>query len=540
MGERYINIIVNKHGAKDMKKQPTFRKRTPLRLIAAIDIGASAVRMLLAEVLPDGHWQMVENVAQSIQLGKDVFAHGRVLPESVTTLVGALRQFKRLISEYALPEEVVIRAVATSALREADNRDAVSDRIFIATGIQVMIASESDVNRMIYFGLAPALKAHAILGRGELLAVDIGGGITDFLGFDSGNIRFARSTRFGMIRLGELLMESRLPQNKVLPFLTDQINASFDVLKTMQFRSRSPKLVLLGYEARFAARELVPGWRENSVERISVEALEKLARRCIMEGPDAVATEYRILYSEAETLGIALLGYVQLAAHYRQKFVYVSPTCLRDGIVAETLGGQHWTKSFCDQVRASAVDIGEKYFWGRRHAMTVSAYAVAVFDAMRKEHGLDSHDRLILEIAGMLHDIGSFISPKDHHIHSAYLIQHSDIFGLGDTHTRQIAMIARYHRKREPILTDHAFAQLSTYERILLLKLTAILRVADALDRSHAVRSGVKLSFRITESRFEIIPSRSLSDSTVETVSLKSKGNLFAEVFGLQPVICSR
>lgn len=516
------------------------KKIIATRLIAAIDIGASAVRMQLAEVMPNGKWNAVENVSQAIQLGKDAFNQGRILPETAFALVSVLRQFKKLISEYAPPETISVRAVATSALREAENRDAVMDRIFVATGFEVILASDVDINRMTYMGLAPILRQHAVLRKGELLAAEIGGGLTEFLGFDSGNIKFAKSSRLGLIRLYEQLTDNHLPKNKSLAFLNDQIGASIEVLKGMQFKTKTPKLLFIGREARFAARELDPEWKETGLAVVDVRAIEKLAAKLIADGPESVAAEYRLLYHEAETLGIALLGYVQLAQWHRVRQVYISSCSLRDGIIAEIIGGAHWTEEFCRQVRTSAIDIGEKYFWGKRHAMTVAGYATSIFDALASEHGLSSHYRLILEIAAMLHDIGSFISPKEHHLHSMYLIQYSDLFGLGEEYIRLIALIARYHRKSLPIQSDSEFSGLSSVNRVILLKLAGMLRVADALDRSHSVRLGNILKFRITETTFEIIPLKPLSESAVETFSLKAKGNLFEDVFGLAPVVCQQ
>lgn len=514
------------------------KKNVQPRLAAAIDIGASAVRMLLAEVHAGGKWHAIENVSQAIPLGKDVFNHGRILPETAGALITTLRQYRRLLNDYAPPDQISVKGVATSALREAQNREAVIDRIFMATGIQVTIASDVDINRMTYLGLTPVFREHPLLAKGELLAAEIGGGLSEFLGFDSGTIKFSKSSRLGLIRLAEQIIDNPLPKNKIVSFLTDQITASIETLKGMKFKTRTPKLLLLGSEARFAALILDPSWREKGLACLDVTAVAKLAHKLIVDGAEKAATEYRILYHEAETMGIALLGYVQLAEWYGIRKLYVSPASLRDGIIAELIGGSHWTQEFCSQVRASSIDIGEKYFWSRRHAMTVATYATAIFDALSVEHGLSSHYRLLLEVASMLHDIGSFISAKDHHEHSMYLIRYSDLFGLGDQHRDLIALIARYHRKKMPLQSDPLFAALSPANRVVLLKLAGILRVADALDRSHTTRLGGHLKFRMIESRFEIIPLKSVADSAVESFSLKAKGNLFEDVFGLEPVVC--
>ncbi len=513
-------------------------KPIPLRLVAAIDIGTTAVRMLLAEVHHTHEWRTLEDVSQSIPLGKDVHAMRRILPDTAAALVSALRQFKRLLSEYAPPEHVHIHVIATSAFREAENREAVTERIFLATGLQVNLASSVDITRMMYMGLSIPLRQHAYLKKGELLSVELGGGMTEFLGFDNGNIRFAKTTRLGLSRLSEQLSESHFVKNSVVSFLTDQISSSLDSLNTMKYRLKSPKILVMGGEARFIARALTLPLSTEGIVALELSKLRELSKKLFSMTPEQIAVEFHIPYHDAETTVIAVLGYILLAEMFNQRKIFISNVTLRDGMIAEILGGVHWNEEFCSQVLASAIDIGEKYFWSRQHAETVANYATSIFTALRHEHGLSRQHKLILEVAALLHDIGAFISARNHHIHSMYLIQNSDLFGLNEQHIQMIALIARYHRKASPIFDDPEFSALIPSERIVLLKLAGILRVADALDRSHDTRLGKKLRFSIRNNYFEIYPSRSITDVSVEAYSLKAKGALFADVFGLQPLIC--
>jgi exopolyphosphatase/guanosine-5'-triphosphate,3'-diphosphate pyrophosphatase len=506
------------------------------RLAAAIDLGASAVRMLLVEIREDDEWRVLENLSYPIGLGKEVFLNGRILPETTETVTGIFRRLRQLLAEYRLENPARVRAVATSAVREAANREAFLDRIFVATGIQVEVAAASDINRMTFMALAPLLKKDKRLANGSLLVAEVGGGVTEFLGLEKGLVKFSRTTKLGLLRLREQSVEHRVAANKLKFFLKGQIDSSLDQLQRMEF-DRNPTMLLMGGEARFAATVLCPGWEEEGICRLPVIALEKLAEETLALSVEDLAACRRISFAEAEILGPALLCHVRIANVFGAKEVTVTGTSLRDGIIAEIAGGRLWNREFRAQVIASAVEIGEKYQWDRRHAETVAGYARRLFAAMAPEHGLPQHSGLILEVAALLHDIGTYIATQAHHKHSMYLIRNSELFGLGERHLQMVALIARYHRKAPPQPDHEEFMQLDRGGRVAVLKLAAILRVADALDRSHECLLGKRVVFETAEGQLRISFPRPDGDWSTEQVSLEEKGDMLKDVFGLEPVL---
>jgi exopolyphosphatase/guanosine-5'-triphosphate,3'-diphosphate pyrophosphatase len=191
-----------------------------------------------------------------------------------------------------------------------------------------------------------------------------------------------------------------------------------------------------------------------------------------------------------------------------------------------------WTSHFSEQIIRSALALGAKYDFDKPHALHVAELAVRLFRELAPDHNLESRHEILLRVAAILHDIGAFVSSRSHHKHSAYLIASSELFGLTTRDTGLIALVARYHRRSPPAPAHPEFARLDRAERALVLQLSAILRVADALDRSHSqririagfLRTGDELSLGVED----------VGDLSLERVALETKGGLFETVYGMR------
>ena len=161
--------------------------------------------------------------------------------------------------------------------------------------------------------------------------------------------------------------------------------------------------------------------------------------------------------------------------------------------------------------------------------------ALELFRELQAEHGLGPHHAVLLRTAAILHDIGAFVSNSGHHKHSLYLILNSELFGLTHRDNTVVALVARYHRRSEPKPTHPEYMALDRNSRMIVSKLAALLRVADALDRSHLQHIRT-VTFSREEQRF-IITLTDVEDVTLERVAIKEKGNLFESMFGLQIVL---
>jgi exopolyphosphatase/guanosine-5'-triphosphate,3'-diphosphate pyrophosphatase len=499
--------------------------------LAVIDIGATSIRMLIAQPGESGAMRRIETLTQAVETGRDTFTGGRISSATTERCVAALRTFKRMLDEYGVAD-TAIKAVATSAVREAANRDEFLDRLYVATGLDVETISDGDVNRYTYLSVKPAMENEPAFNKADTMVVEVGGGSTRVLALKGGNVAVAQSYRLGALRLREIVEGARAPAARMPDLLAGPIGTSVKQMRQNAGFKGKPVLLLLGGDARFAASLLVEDRSARQASRVRVSALAKLTDGLLRMSADEIVRRHRISYPDAETLGPALLTYVRLAESYELPSVFVTDASLRDGILAE-MAGHAWTEELTRQVERSAIELGNRYAFDESHAREVARCSRVIFRALQNEHRLTPRHELVLTVAALLHEIGLFVSDRSHHKHSMYLIRNSDVFGLGERETEIAAVVARYHRKATPQATHPEFAAMDRETRIAVAKLAAILRVADALDRRHGSAEGRSVSAAVEPGRL-VITMGGIPDTIVEELGLQLKGDLFTRMYGMQ------
>ncbi len=509
--------------------------RPDCRPVAVIDIGASAIRLRIAEIGADGVVRSLESLQQAVPLGKDTFTTGRIQNATIEQCVKALRDFRRIMTEYGVTREDQIRAVATSALREAENRTAVVDRLYMSTQINVEVIEGAEENRLTYIAVQEVLEQEGKRKVKDAIIVEVGGGSTELLLLQEGRITFAHSYRLGGLRMRESLETYRAPADRVRSILEQHIKRTVDQVHRITPVDRVPHLIAVSGDAQFAASLLASDWADVRVSRLESAAFTALAEKLVPLPVDDLVREYRIPYQEAETIGPGLLAYAHLARAFQVKELIVPKCSLRDGLLREMAARGAWTQEYTDQILHSALALGRKYEIDEKHAGHVAALSVQLFRELRPEHQLDQRFELLLQMAALLHEVGNFISDRSHHKHSMYIIQNSELFGLTRRDILLISLVARYHRRALPRPYHTEFQTVDRDSRIAVLKLAAILRVADALERNHLqlVRD---LSFAREKNQL-VMTVHGVNDLTLERLALKEKGNMFEEVYGLKPVL---
>jgi exopolyphosphatase/guanosine-5'-triphosphate,3'-diphosphate pyrophosphatase len=508
-----------------------------VRPVAVIDIGSTAIRLRIAEIRKDGTAHSLEALQHAVHLGKDTFTLGHIQPSSIEECVKILRSFRRIMAEYGVTRDDQIRAVATSAVREAENRDAFLDRIYMATQINVSAIEGAEENRLTYIAVHDLIEANPSLKKSDMAIVEVGGGGTDFMVLQEGRVAFSESYRLGSLRMRETLETYRAPADRARAVLSQHIQRTIDQLRRRVPFQNLPYLVAVSGDARFAASLISPQWEKSHVCHIDVEIFRQLVDQLVTVPVDELVRKYRIPYQEAETIGPALLAYEHLADAFRMKHILVSRASMRDGLLKEMVVGGAWTFEFADQAIHSAMALADKYRVDEEHALHVADLSVRLFRELQPEHGLDARFELMLRIAGLLHEVGSFISDRSHHKHSMYIILNSDLFGLTKKDLTLIALVARYHRRASPRAYHTEYTSLERDSRLVVSKLAAILRLADALDCKHSQQVR-HFNCQRTDGQF-ILTVPDVADLTLEQLSLKDKASLFNQVFGTKVVLRS-
>lgn len=508
---------------------------TPTRREAAvIEIGSTSIRMAIARREPDGQLQHMDDLDLPTGLGRDSFAAEAISAATTERCVTAMHRFQQVLREFGLGEEHV-RVVATSAVREARNQDAFTDRVQIATGLPVQVLTESEVSRLTYLAVHPLLKGESFFRSGNTLVVEVGGGSTEILAFVKGRVKASVINRLGSLRMQRELGDYARGAHGMTAF---EEYLAFPVAQMVGGLSigGAAQMVALGGEARLVRDLLVEdAAAAGRLTALEVGTIREFIRERLKWSVEDIAREHGISEHQAETLLPALAIYVALAEALGESHVLVGGASLRDGVLTEMFAGQLWEREFRRQTIHSARELAHKYHVDRPHAKNVAQVALKLLAFLGRNVRFDPRDETLLHVAALLHEVGIFVNNRSYHKHSLYLIANSEIFGLDATETALVARIARYHRRAAPRPTHEEFIDLSAADRIRVSKLAAILRVADALEFSHE-RGKLTLAFE-TQKEELIIHVRTRDDLTLAQRQMDARAGMFQTVFGLRVVL---
>ncbi len=504
-------------------------------LFAVIELGTTSIRMAVAESDGQGGFRVLDTLQQAVLLGRDSFTKAIIGQETIEECVKALRGYRKILAEYGLANQDKIRAVATSAIREAANRDEVLDRIFVATGLNVVILEDAEISRYTYLAVYTPLKKSGLLSHASLLIMEIGGGSTDVLTMQKGSIGNTEVFKAGSYRIRRALEDYNVPESRLRQVMRGHVERAAGGIQMGIGDISNPLLLVLGGDARFAAGILVPAWDRKEIVKLPVADLEKLVGEIIKFQPDDLVKKYHLSYPDAETVGPALAVYLDLSKRLGVSDLHVTGATFREGILHEMVTQESWTKDFREQIVSSAVEIGRKYHYEQNHVKFVAGICKKIFIALQDEHRLGARHELILNLAAILHDTGHFISNRSHHKHSMYIIRNSDVFGLGSKDITLVALTARYHRKALPRMDHELYGTLDRENRVIVNKLAAILRIADTLDSARALH-GARFDVKLDDGKM-VISIATDKDLDLEKHALDEENQMFERVYGMKVVL---
>ena len=520
-----------------MKTIATMENPTPplpnpvtAKTVAVIDLGANALRMVIAEVFSDGRIEVLERLQRAVRLGQDTFRRSRLGGESMRAAVQVLRDYRQLLDLYKVEK---LRAVATTAVREATNGDTFLDRIFMATRLNVEVIDTSEESRLTVSAVREAVGNALGVNERHTLIVDVGGGSTLLTILNNGEIETAQSLRLGSIRLQEVFATSEESPRRSADLLRQHITNALATLQGVPLEEID-SFVAVGGDARFAAREIGKPTESADLTVIQPTDFDALVDRCERYTTEELSKRHGLSFAEAETLNPALLVYQILLQKTKADQMIVSHVSMRDGLLLELareVTGQV-DETLLAGVIHSAVAIAEKYHVDIGHANGVADVAVRLFDLFQADHGLGKRYRLLLHVASLLHEVGGYVSSRAHHKHSEYLIANSEIFGLNRAEITLVSQIARYHRRSVPRGSHPLYMALLRETRVVVNKLAAILRVADALIRGHRRRASEIQFQRHGDDLVVLLPGG--RDLLLEERAMATKGDLFEDIFGVK------
>jgi exopolyphosphatase / guanosine-5'-triphosphate,3'-diphosphate pyrophosphatase len=509
-------------------------ERPTPELVAVMDMGASAVRLVVAEVAPASSIHVIEEASRGVLLGRDTFSGGVIRPKTADATLDALNGFRRIVDAYGVRQ---VRAVATSAVREARNSELFLDRVRGRSGINFEVINEAEESRLMYLAVRDSLRGHSALKGASTLLVEVGGGSTSLTLLRRGRPNRSGVYALGAVRLRQQLDLRRHGHDLQVALLKHSIANVIEEIGLEIPLARVTQMVAIGGDMRLAAAQILEHDGDHGSREIARDTFLAFCDDVARLDPESLVSRFQLPAVEADTLVPALLVYRALLSATGARRVIVSDASLRAGVLLDFIEpvGRQAAEDFERQVLASAEAVGHRFRFDRAHGLHVAKLATRLFDELREEHGLSDRERLLLQTASLLHDVGIYVSLRGHHKHSQYLLAASQIFGLSAEETAIVSNIARYHRGRKPQQSHLAYIALDRNDRILVTKLAAILRVANALDAEHLEKVG---DLRVDRrEKAWVLEIDATDDITMEQMAATARTDMFVEVFGRQLVI---
>jgi exopolyphosphatase/guanosine-5'-triphosphate,3'-diphosphate pyrophosphatase len=518
-----------------------------IRPVAVLEIGSTGIRLLVAEITGKGEWKTIDQAVKPVVLGRDVFTSGQVSHSSLLECLTVLRNFQELLVGWGVVNNDV-HLIATSALRAARNREMFADRVYQETGYKLSIVEGIEENKLMYLAVRFALKRirqsaqgvqngekNSLFWRGNTIIIDIGGGSTEIMLLRHGRMVAAHSVRLGSILFDQQSL-AHGPAWSWERFLTERIKNTITYLKAEMDISHIKTFVVTGSDTRIAASIIGNEYNENS-SVITRDKFLSFVKKIQYYTIEECVQKLHITYGDAEGFVPGLLIYKCFLEQTQAVQVVVPVVSLREGLLIDLAMGfdPKLQEEFFTQIIASAINLGRKYHFDEAHGRHVADLCMVFFDALVQEHGLNRRERMLLETAALLHDIGMFIRGASHQKHGQYIVANSEIFGLHHEELDIIANIVGYHRGEQPSLDDIAFIALQREERIVVLKLASMLRVADALDRGHSQQ--IKNITVEHKSESIVIHAQGNIDRNLARLGLDEKAGMFQDVFGYKVVM---
>ena len=503
-----------------------------VRISTTIHIGAGSVSMLVADRRPDGQLRPLDFLEQPAPVARDIFRTGNISLGTTERIVEIVRGFQESLAELGLEPCAVTRTVGTNILSEARNHETVTNRIRVACGLDVSIIDDGEMTRLIYLKTRRRLQHLPAMRRENTLVVHVGPGNTRVLLFTNGGITRYTSYRMGAYRTREAVEGSHAEGPSLLRVIRQHALGNIEQVRLDYADVEINGMVVIGYEVQAVAEELVGGSSSCTLPK-----LRQFTTAASESSDVELVKRFQLDYQTAEAILPALEINLAIAEILNLDDIHIPRSEYEQGLLHDILvsGERELRGTLAEEVLRSARILANRYQSDPRHGNHVGSLCKRLFDELADIHLLDEHDELLLQVAAILHEVGTYVSPRAHHKHSEYLILNSEIFGLDRLDVTIVALVARYHRHSGPVLEHRAYANLAVKDRIRVSKLAALLRVADALERTHEQRVS-EIVFRRERDRLRLrLPG--LGDTAVERLAMASKGDLFEKVFGLTVTI---
>ena len=498
--------------------------------LAVLDIGTNSIHMVLAEVQPDYSYKILDRFKDMTRLGDGVFTSRRLSDQAMMRGLEVIRALVTLARNKGYEQ---IEAVATSAVREARNGGEFLDHVAQQTGLVVRVITGAEEARLIFLGVQNSVA----LPERPTLVIDIGGGSVEVIVGNRETVFQARSLKLGAIRLKDLYLTKTPPSKDMLRALEEavtlQLKAGLGPYKTKRVEQIIATSGMAGNLAEVIHLQRtgrpLPQLNLAHVTAKEITAVEKrlagasLKTRLAIPGLDP---------KRVDTLLPATIVFRILLELLQKTELTICDKAIREGIIYDFIQRHHERiqaeRDIPDVRKRNILALAHRCHVSETHALHVAGLALRLFDQTKPLHGFGPREREWLEFSAILHDIGYHINSRQHHKHAYYLIKNSDLSGFTAEEIDLVANVARYHRRSVPSRKHDEFQVLPASTQRVINVLSALLRIADGLDRS---QFSVVQNVDVKLGKSVVISVQASGDAELEIWAARGRSDLFEKVF---------
>lgn len=509
--------------------------------LGILDMGTNSIHLVLVEIGKDLSIQVIDRAKETTRLGDTSFQDGYLSETAIHRGISAVRRFKKLADIHGVAK---LKAVATSAVREAVNGGDFLEMIEQETGISVDVITGDEEARLIYLAVKHSIPFAK--GRPSLI-VDIGGGSVEFIIADDAGVKHCWSLKLGTLRLKGEFLKNDPPSKKELQKLDDHIRD--EIAPVLKKAKAMGVKTLIGTSGTLMNLVTMAHWLDAS-DAIEMPNNFRIRPRPLRDLHDILLKadrkdRQRIKGIDPTRVDIILPGSAVVDALLDEldiEEVVLCDEAIREGVVYDYMERNRSKiemESLIPDMRLRSVtQLAKNCAFEEEHARHVADLALSLFDQTKSLHDLGPCERELLRYAALLHDIGYHINYKKHHRHTYYLIKNGDLNGFDEREIEVIANVARYHCKSAPKKTHENWQRLSGDDKRVVRILASLLRIADGLDRSHfSVVKSVQCRLNGKSVAIEVTPT---SDPELEIWGANKKKDLFEELFDRKVALTAR
>ena len=498
---------------------------------AAIYIGTYDVSLKVFEFMDKKKFHQVDHIRARLDLGSDAFVEARIGYERVEELCETLAQFKEIMESYRGKDYEVY---ASAVLRDAENELFVLNQVYLRTGFRVKVVSNSE-HRFISYKSVAGQEAFEKMIQTSAAVVDVGGASVQITIFREGRLITTQHIEAGIMRLYNLLSDRGHSLALYEKQIEEYMNKKLEAFRAMYMTETVDYVILISDYAT----ELIRKIDENEQKKRQVKSekfvkfIDKLQKKTLEE----ITYELNLSNDREPLIIPAIILFKTLVQSICTKTVWVPGSNIQDGIAYDY--GQRnkllsLTHDFDSDVLSAAHFLSQHYNSYTPHIEVMSKLSTDIFDAMKKVHGLGKRQRLLLEVATMLHDCGKYVSLSESPENAYHIIMSSEIIGLTHQEREIVAMVVLYNTlPLDPY--EELSDRLSEDDYLCVAKLSAILRVANALDQSHKQKFK---NIRITvKERNLVFTVEAFEDISLEEALFEAKTAYFENIYSMKPIL---